>query len=194
MFCTAGFCVREAPTACRAGTLRCAGMNQSDEPLRTTIAAWLRDQGHAAAVQAQDERYAEILFQARGYRFSVRVDEHDRGFLYLALGMELPPDAVDELLVRRAIAQTESRTKVVKVELDWELRGVLHSAEQFVTEPGGPTIFWRTVSTLIESIHTLRRALDEAIGRCAASRFTAELESELSADEHAAPAPTEESR
>jgi len=169
-------------------------MNQSNEPLRTTIAAWLRDQGHEAVVQALDDRYAEILFRARGYRFSVRVDEHDRGFLYLALSMELPPDAVDELLVRRAIALTESRTIIVKVELDWELRGMLHSAEQFVAEPGGPPIFWRTVSTLIESTHSLRRALDESIGRCAASRFTAELESELSADEHVAPTPTEESR
>jgi hypothetical protein len=71
-------------------------MNQSEDPLRTRIAARLRDQGHEAAVQALDERYAEILFRARGYRLSVRVDEDDRGFLYLALGMELPPDAVDD--------------------------------------------------------------------------------------------------
>lgn len=154
-------------------------MKQFDTPLRETIATWLRDQGHEATTEDHDERFSEIFFRARGYRLAVRVDEQDHAFLYIALVMDMPPDMVDELTARRAAAVTESRTKVIKVELTWESRTIVHAAEQFVAQPGGMDIFWRAVSTLIESTRTFRQALDEEIGHAAASRFTDELEAQL---------------
>src|SRR5260370_42013123 len=111
-------------------------MNDTDTPLRETIAAWLRDQGHQAVVDVQDERYAEVVFRTRGRRFAVRVDEDDPAFLYIIASMELPDDVIEELQARRAAALTESRTKVVQVEILWEARTLGLAAEQLVTEPG----------------------------------------------------------
>jgi hypothetical protein len=172
-------------------------MNDTEAPLRETIAAWLRDQGHQAVVEAQDERCAEVRFRTRGRRFAVRVDEDDPAFLYIIASMELPDDAIDELQARRAAALTESRTKVVQVEILWETRTLVLAAEQLVTEPGGPSIFWRTVSFLEESVYRMRQAFDEEAGRAAASRFTEQLEAELAKDDSAppaSPAATEDAR
>jgi hypothetical protein len=91
-------------------------MNDTDTSLRETIVAWLRDQGHQAVVDVQDERYAEVVFRTRGRRFAVRVDEDDPAFLYIIASMVLPDDVIDELQARRAAALTESRNKVVQVE------------------------------------------------------------------------------
>ena len=139
-------------------------------------------------VEAQDERYAEVLFRTRRLRFAVRVDESDPEFLYIRLSMELPDDVVDELLARRAAALTESRAKVVKDELLWESRTLALAAEQLVAEPGGPSVFWRTVSFLEESFHRMRQAFDEEAGRDAARRFTEQLEAELAAEGDGPPA------
>jgi hypothetical protein len=158
-------------------------MNSNEAPLRETIAEWLREQGHIAVVEAADARYGEIFFKARGLRFTVRVDENDRGFLFLLLPSSLPEHIVDELLTRRATAAIESNTKVVKVDVQWESRRLVFSAEQLVTEPGGPSIFWRSISLLEQSFRRIWQTLDEETGRAAASTFTAQLEAELATED-----------
>jgi hypothetical protein len=166
-------------------------MNDTETPLRETIAAWLRDEGHHAVVEAHDERYAEVLFRTRGLRFVVRVDESDPGFLYILLSMDMPGEVIDELTARRAAALTESRAKVVKVEVLWDSRTLVLTAEQLVEAPGGPAIFWRTVSFLEESFYRMRQTFDEEAGRAAATRFTEQLEAQLAENADASPAATE---
>lgn len=162
-------------------------MNDNELPLRERIAAWLRDQGHQAPIETQDERYASVHFRTRGWRFAVRVDELDPVFLYIVLSLELPDDVVDELTARRALARIESQKKVIKIDLDWEQRTLLFAGEQLVGEPGGPSIFWRTVAVLEESVYAIHVAFDEEAGRTAASRFTEQLETELAGDAAAPP-------
>lgn len=154
-------------------------MAKNKRKLRDTIAAWLRDQGHLAKVEAHDARYAEIWFKSRGLRFSVRVDEHDSEFLFILLTAGMPEHVDDELITRRAAAAIEAGTKVVKVDVQWASRKFVFSAEQFVTEPGGPSIFWRSLSLLEDSLRKIWGALDEEAGRAAATNFTAQLEAEL---------------
>jgi hypothetical protein len=156
-------------------------MDTSDTPLRETIAAWLRRQGHIAVVDAQDAGCSDVFFQARGLRYTVRVDENDPGFLYILLPSKVPDHIVDELLTRRAAAAIEARIKAVKVDVQWESRDLVFSAEQFVSEPGGPSIFWRCVPFLEDSFRRMWPTLDEEAGRAAASNFTSQLEAELAA-------------
>ena len=147
-------------------------------------------------VEPSDERFGQVSFRSRGLGFAVRVDEQDPGFLYIVLSLQLPTRVSDEVMALRATALTASRAKVIKAELDWEGRSVLLAAEQFVTEPGGPAVFWRLVSALEHSFYRLRQTFDEEVGRAAASRFTESLEAELTAREPSrlTPPPTTETR
>ena len=156
-------------------------MSTNEAPLHDRIAAWLQSEGHLTEVELHDERYSSVKFVARGYRMSVRVDATDEHFLYIAMKLELPDNIIDELLARRAAAAVEAHAKVVKVELDWADRRLTLAAEQLVTTPGGPDIFWRTVSYLFRSVEQMRVAFDDEAGRAAAQQFTSQLEAELTA-------------
>ena len=146
-------------------------MNENDTPLRETLAAWLRDEGHEAVVQAPDERYGEVFFRARGPALR---GSHGRTRPVVPLHPALnahPDDIHDELIARRAAGLIESQAKVVKVEVQWDARALVISAEQFVAVPGGASIFWRTIGVLDETFIRLRQAFDEEAGRDAAARF-----------------------
>jgi hypothetical protein len=156
-------------------------MNTNEPPLHDRIAAWLQAQGHRTETVLLNERHSSIEFVARGYRLSVRIDATDEHFLHVALTLDIPESVVDELLARRATAAVEAHAKVVKVELAWPDRSVTIAGEQFVTTPGGPDIFWRTVSCLVHSVDQLWVAFNDEAGRAAANEFTVQLEAELAA-------------
>jgi hypothetical protein len=154
-------------------------MNDTENSLRATIAAWLRDQGHQATVEPSDERYAHVTFRARGLNLYVHTDETDPLFLFIALVTDLPDDVTDELPALRAAAAIESQLKVVKVAVDWEARTTTIATEQFVSTPGGPDVFWRSVGSLANAFHLFDQAVREQIGLSAATEFTQQLEAEL---------------
>jgi hypothetical protein len=160
-------------------------VKKTNEPVYQTIAAWLNAEGHRTDVKVHDERYADIVFSARGYHLSVRVDESDPAFLYIILRLDMPDDVTDELIARRAAAAVEAYAKVVKVDIKWESREITLATEQLVATPGGPEIFWRTVSYLILSVSQLAHAFDDEAGRAAAGNFTQQMEAELSLKEEA---------
>lgn len=158
-------------------------MKTTPQSLHQTVAAWLNAEGHQTDVHVHDERYADITFSTRGYQLLVRVDETDPHFLYIILRITMPDEVVDELCARRAAAAVEAYAKVVKVDINWNSREVTLAAEQFVATPGGPDIFWRTVSSLIASISRLNGAFNDEAGRAAAGNFTRQMEAELSLKE-----------
>jgi hypothetical protein len=158
-------------------------VKKTNEAAHKKISAWLNAEGHRTDVEVHDERYADIVFSARGYRLSVRVDETDPGFLYIILRLDMPDDVTDELIARRAAAAVEAYAKVVKVEINWESRGITLATEQLVATPGGSEIFWRTVSFLILSVSQLERAFEDEAGHAAAGNFTQQMEAELSLKE-----------
>jgi hypothetical protein len=158
-------------------------MKRTKEPTYKAVSAWLNAEGHRTDVEVYDERYADIEFSTRGSRLMVLVDETDPHFLYLITSVTMPDHVLDELIARRAAAAVEAHSKVIKVEIDWQTRDITLAAEQLVATPGGPEIFWRTVSFLFWSIAQLDRAFEDEAGRAAAGNFTQQMEAELSLKE-----------
>jgi hypothetical protein len=138
---------------------------------RERVAAWLEDQGHAATVESNGERYASVHFRARGASFTVRVDEGDHRFFFLSHGWNLPAGLQKGPAVVAIARDVEHSLKVVKIVLDWDGRGVQFNAEQFVPDGGPAAIFWRCVDVLVEAAARFFSAVGDLRVNAAAQRF-----------------------
>jgi hypothetical protein len=151
----------------------------NETTLRDRVAAWLRDQGHEATIVPNDEQYSTVQFRSRGAFFNVRIDEKDRGFLFLSHSFNLPATIRKGAKTLKIVRDVEHRLKVVKIVLDWEGRGVLFNAEQFIANGAFEPIFWRCADIVAQASDAFFNELGDVSAGEAAQSFIEEVGRDL---------------
>lgn len=150
-----------------------------DKRYRQRVAAWLREQGHKARIDVLDENRALVHFRARGTPFAVRVDETDRGFLFLTLADRLPDALQDAAATLQLAREAEFRMKVVKIVVDLEQRRIEFNAEQLIVDADVAPVFWRCVDLLGHTAEQFFSRARELASQTAAQRFIDEVGRDL---------------